>query len=248
MPRFIFKDIERPKRVAKNLKTVLERLGRPIDLAAAQKLVASMAGHSDWHDLCRTTGGSSPTTLTDADDSAAGAHREQQIMALTVHGLDRPTASRIVADLRLTESFRPGPPPETPAGIVGICRRTIGGIDFRAIVLGNGLNLACSAGTVQLGGPYWLGRQESGGWAVYKHHHEIRIDLPDFDDEAAKDLARTYGLGIEAVAHGMAFYASPVWQDAREFLFAHPEEILLVTNHLPELHDHADLTASPLHS
>lgn len=248
MPRFIFKDTERPKRAAKNLKTVLERLGKPIDLAAAQKLVALMSGHSDWHDLCRTTGGNLPTTLTDADDAVARAHREQQIVALTAHGLDRPTSSRIVEDLRLTESFRPGPLPETPAGIIGICKRTIGGIDFRAIVLGNGLNLACSAGTVQLGGPHWLGHQDSGGWAVYKHHHEIRIALPDFDEEAAMELAQTYGLGIGTVAPGMAFCASTVWQETREFLFAHPEELLLVTNHLPELYDHAELTASSIHS
>lgn len=53
--------------------------------------------------------------------------------------------------------------------------------------------------------------QDPAGWWVAKYDTQLRIDLRDFTDEQAEQLASEFGLSIYPLGHGTKFFDSPAW-------------------------------------
>lgn len=53
--------------------------------------------------------------------------------------------------------------------------------------------------------------QDPAGWWVAKYETQLRIDLRDFTDEQADQLASEFGLSIYPFGRGTKFFDSPAW-------------------------------------
>lgn len=114
MSRFVFNDLERPKRAARALQALLPAIDRA-SLSRCREIVADMLGFDDWHQLARIAE-SEPASAYDAasPQDVVRARATRQTEALLRAGVDGTIAAAIVERLHLTDVAPAHAPTYTP--------------------------------------------------------------------------------------------------------------------------------------